>query len=104
MTLEETYRKRCVEEGRTPDLEGLHHAYRVAHAFIRECVEARSEDTSKVVCPYMLARIDGHFTYFVKMVDDMVYPAILTTSELIELGYTKEEEDESYNEDDTRDE
>ena len=72
--------------------------HRLGRAFIKECTEGSTE------YPYMIVDIDGYFSYFIKMVEDTVFPAVLTTEELIDLGYMEERRDESYNEIDTGDE
>lgn len=87
MILEERYKERCRDAGREPMMDKFQHSHQLGRAFINECTTHGGSG-----CPYLIVSIDGYFNYFVKKVEDTVFPAILTTDELDELGYGGQDE------------
>lgn len=86
-TLLDTYVARCSEANVRPRRRRFRRIDRKARALIRAMVDAADQEDGERSSPYLTARIDREFYYFVKVVDTAVFVNILTAEEVTGIGY-----------------
>jgi hypothetical protein len=88
-SLLDVYRLRCLYENIQPDVDSFLRAERMCVEMVRLAMEISTNEQSPdgSVFPVVSQQIDNIFHYFVKVVPPEVHRAVVTSRQMLLLGY-----------------